>query len=289
MIELVRFRHPQPAHLLVAALRAEGIAARIREEQGETALYLEDAARFDDARALVAQFLQNPDDPRFAGAAWQASAPAAARRRGRSASDAQAVQPPLFSGAWLASMGPVTRLVLGLTLVVFVMQQFMGPQVYRYLMFPPALEGLASQPWRLITPMLLHFGVLHLAFNLLWWMELGRIIERFQSSAQLVWVTLATAAVSALAQFLSTGPAFGGLSGVVYGLLGYLWIYGKVNPDAGYGLRREIVLFMLAWLVICYVGLAGIVANEAHLFGLLTGCALGAITGWYRRKRFYKQ
>ncbi|MBA3981770.1 MAG: rhomboid family intramembrane serine protease, partial [Alcanivorax sp.] len=164
----------------------------------------------------------------------------------------------------------------------------MGPTVYRYLMFPDSLAMLAQAPWRAVTPMLLHFGLLHLAFNLLWWMELGRIIERFQSGPQLVGVTLVTAVVSAVAQFLASGPAFGGLSGVVYGLLGYLWIYGKVNPRAGYGLRREIVLFMLAWLVICYVGLAGIVANEAHLFGLLSGCALGAATGWYRREKYYR-
>ncbi|WP_111657174.1 rhomboid family intramembrane serine protease [Isoalcanivorax indicus] len=286
MIELARFRHAQPAHLLVAALRGDGIAARVRDEQGEVVLYLQDAARFDEARALVELFLRNPADPRFAGAAWQASAPAQARQDGdRGDLD----QPPLFSGAWLSSMGPVTRAVLGVTLVVFLAQQFMGPTVYRYLMFPESLGMLALEPWRAVTPMLLHFGLLHLAFNLLWWMELGRIIERFQSGPQLVGVTLVTAVVSAMAQFLASGPAFGGLSGVVYGLLGYLWIYGKVNPQAGYGLRREIVLFMLAWLVICYVGLAGIVANEAHLFGLLSGCALGAATGWYRREKYYRR
>lgn len=286
MIELARFRHAQPAHMLVAALRGEGIAALVRDEQGEVVLYLQDAARFDEARGLVELFQRNPLDPRFAGAAWQASAPAQPRSSGGISDGPD--QPPLFSGAWLSSMGPVTRVVLGLTLLVFLAQQFMGPTVYRYLMFPDSLAMLAQAPWRAVTPMLLHFGLLHLAFNLLWWMELGRIIERFQSGPQLVGVTLVTAVVSAVAQFLASGPAFGGLSGVVYGLLGYLWIYGKVNPSAGYGLRREIVLFMLAWLVICYVGLAGIVANEAHLFGLLSGCALGAATGWYRREKYYR-
>ena len=295
MIELARFHHAQPAHLLATALRGQGILSVVRSEGAEpgteTVLYLQDPDRYDEARALVALFLRNPQDPRFAAAAWQASAPAAqqpADGTSGSAPDSArsggaAGQPALFSSGWLARMGPVTRSVLGGVLLVYLLQQFVGESIYRYLMFPATLEGLASQPWRLFTPMLLHLSLLHLAFNLLWWAELGGIIERFQSGKQLLFVTLVTAGASALAQFLSSGPAFAGLSGVVYGLLGYLWLYGKVNPAAGYGLRREIVIFMVGWLVFCYVALSSYVANEAHLFGLLSGCALGAATGYYRR------
>lgn len=281
MIELARFPHAQPARMFAQALRGQGIGSVLREEGEQAVLYLEDAARFQEARTLLDAFVQNPNDPRFRSAAWLASEPAAPRA-GSSA------MPPLFSGRWLASLGPVTRLVLIITVLVYVSPMLFGAGIYRALMFPDSLAGLASQPWRLFTPMLLHFGLLHIAFNLLWWTDLGRTIENFQSSGQLLWVTLVTAGISALAQFLASGPAFGGLSGVVYGLLGYLWLYGRVNPQAGYALRREIVLFMLAWLVICYVGLAGIVANEAHLAGLISGCVLGAATGYYRRQRYYR-
>ena len=131
--------------------------------------------------------------------------------------------------------------------------------------------------------MLLRLSILHIIFNLLWWADLGRLIERHQSSAQLLLVTLVTAGISNVAQFLHSGPLFGGLSGVVYGLLGYLWIYGRLNPGAGYALRREIVLFMLAWMVICFVGLSSVVANAAHLAGLVSGCLLGGIFGLMAR------
>lgn len=283
MIELARFPHAQPARMFAEVLKAQGIASVLREEGGQTVMHLEDPARFDEARLLLDAFVRNPNDPRFSDAAWQASE-LAPRREGE-----QGGQPPLFSGRWLAGMGPVTKLVLIVTLLVYVSPMLFGSGIYRALMFPPTLDGLMSQPWRLFTPMLLHFGLLHIAFNLLWWLDLGRTIERYQSSLQLVWVTLVTSGVSSLAQFLASGPAFGGLSGVVYGLLGYLWLYGRVNPRAGYALRREIVIFMLVWLVICYVGLAGIVANEAHLAGLISGCVLGALTGYYRRRRFYDE
>lgn len=295
MIELARFRDAQPAHMLATALRGQNILTVVRADAGETVLYLQEPERYDEARALVELFLRNPRDPRFAAAAWQASAPAARQPAdadggvtGSSITGA-AGQPAMFSSGWLARMGPVTRAVLGAVLLVYLLQQFMGESIYRTLMFPASLEGLVSQPWRLFTPMLLHLGLMHLAFNLLWWAELGGIIERFQSGKQLLFVTLVTAGVSALAQFISSGPAFAGLSGVVYGLLGYLWLYGKVNPEAGYGLRREIVIFMVGWLVFCYVALTSYVANEAHLFGLLSGCALGAATGYYRRQTVYRR
>ena len=111
------------------------------------------------------------------------------------------------------------------------------------------------------------------------------MIERHQSSAQLLLVTLVTAAVSNVAQFLYSGPMFGGLSGVVYGLLGYLWIFGRLNPGAGFALRRQIVVFMLAWMAICFVGLSDVVANAAHLAGLVSGCLLGGIFGMVRRSQ----
>ena len=182
-------------------------------------------------------------------------------------------------------MGWVTRIVLVLCVAIFLTPYLFGYGVYRALLFPASMEGLTSQPWRLITPMLLHFSLLHIIFNLLWWADLGRLIERHQSSAQLLLVTLVTAAVSNVAQFLYSGPMFGGLSGVVYGLLGYLWIFGRLNPGAGFALRRQIVVFMLAWMAICFVGLSDVVANAAHLAGLVSGCLLGGIFGMVRRSQ----
>ncbi|MDF2490129.1 MAG: rhomboid family protein, partial [Pseudomonas sp.] len=47
-----------------------------------------------------------------------------------------------------------------------------------YLYFTPLAQSLADgQWWRLVSPMLVHFGVLHLAMNGLWYWELGRRIE----------------------------------------------------------------------------------------------------------------
>ncbi|MDX1805366.1 MAG: rhomboid family intramembrane serine protease [Alcanivorax sp.] len=278
MHELARFRDPRPARLMVQVLTARGIAAEVEEQGGEAVLWLHHTDQLDEARRLLDEFIANPLAPRFQQDAWQSSEPVALGEG----------QPPLVTGQWWASLGPVVRLVFIASVLVFASQWLWGDKLYQALFFPPQLADLASQPWRLFTPMLLHFNWLHIIFNLLWWVELGRIIERFQSSWQLLLITLVTAAISNISQFFFTGPDFGGLSGVVYALLGYLWLYGKVNPAAGYQLRKEIVVLMLVWLVVCMTGLVGPVANAAHAAGLLSGCALGAATGWWRRSRHYR-
>lgn len=278
MLELARFRDPQPARLLVHALTQEGIAVRLAAEQGEHALYLQAPEQFQQARTLLEEFLAAPDAPRFRALAWQHSEPVAMRS-----------ETPLFTGRWWRSLPPLTRLVFVACVAVFVSPWLVGSQVYLALAFPPELSGLAQQPWRLLTPALLHLGALHIIFNLMWWLDLGRTIERFQSGQRLLLVTVVSAALSNTAQFLMTGPGFGGLSGVVYALLGYLWVFGRVCPQAGYGLRREVVIMMLVWLLVCMTGLVGNIANTAHVVGLLSGCAMGGLAGLWQRKHLSRQ
>ncbi len=278
MLELARFGQPQPAQVLSQVMAADGIAVRVAAEQHDHVLYLLAPEQYQQARALLDEFIATPNAPRFQQQAWQHSEPVAISG-----------QRPLLTGRWWRSIPPLTRLVFVACAAIFLSPFLVGPQVYDALSFPSALSQLPAQPWRLITPALLHLGVLHIIFNLLWWLELGRIIERFQSGQRLLLVTLVSAALSNVAQFLDTGPLFGGLSGVVYALLGYLWIFGRVCPQAGYGLRREVVMMMLAWLVICMTGLVGNIANTAHVVGLLSGCAMGAMAGLWQRKNLYRQ
>lgn len=273
MIELARFRQEQPARLMERTLTEQSIAAAVQHEGDAVVLYVLQAEQFQAAKMLLDGFLANPLAPRFQSSAWAVSEPVALGDG----------QPPLLTGNWWHSRGPLVKLVFVASIAIFLSPYLLGSRVYEALMFPAELSVLGEQPWRLLTPALLHWGPLHIIFNLLWWLDLGRVIERYQSGRQLLLISVLTAAASNLAQFFASGPAFGGLSGVVYGLLGYLWLYGKVNPTAGYGPRREVVLFMLAWLVVCMTGLVGNVANAAHVVGLLSGCVLGALTGLLRR------
>src|SRR5207253_1391288 len=83
-----------------------------------------------------------------------------------------------------------------------------------------------GQIWRLFTPMFIHFSPLHILFNMLWLRDLGSMIEGRQSSLHLLILVLVIAGCSNVAQCYvnMSGPIFGGMSGVVYGLLGYVWM-----------------------------------------------------------------
>ena len=152
--------------------------------------------------------------------------------------------------------------------------------------FHPFLpEVLAGQLWRLFTPIFLHFGIFHIVFNTMWTWELGRIIELIQGRGLLLILCLVSGAVANVAQYLVSGPVFGGMSGVVYALFGYLWIQGLTNVRFGIRLNPAIVYLMLGWFVVCWTGilekLFGLgVANTAHTAGLVSGILISFLVTW---------
>ncbi|HWI58437.1 MAG TPA: rhomboid family intramembrane serine protease [Bacillota bacterium] len=68
------------------------------------------------------------------------------------------------------------------------------------------------------------------------------------------------------------------MSGVVYGLLGYIWMRSKFDAGSGLFLHSSTVTMMLIWLVACYTGLLGPIANTAHTVGLLLGMGWGYLS-----------
>ncbi len=143
--------------------------------------------------------------------------------------------------------------------------------------------------WRVITPIFLHFGWLHITFNSLWLWELGGLVEQRLGGGSLLVLVLLCGGGSNLAQAWYSGPSlFGGMSGVVYALLGFCWVYNALLPEGRLWVPRPIIAFMLIWLVFCMVApteLLGIgsIANAAHLGGLLLGCLLAGLLALRRR------
>ena len=142
-----------------------------------------------------------------------------------------------------------------------------------------------GQYWRLLTPAFLHFGWLHIVFNSLWLWELGTRVERVMGSLNMAGLFCVIALVSNTCQYVFGGPGlFGGMSGVVYGLLGFSWVAPLLQPRWPIQPAPAIMLFMIGWLVVCLVGVVevlgfGAIANAAHLGGLVCGAALGAAFG----------
>ncbi|MFZ6674881.1 rhomboid family intramembrane serine protease [Undibacterium sp. Xuan67W] len=144
----------------------------------------------------------------------------------------------------------------------------------------PASHGLDNimhgEVWRLITPIFIHFGVMHLVFNMMAMWDLGKLIESRRSTAFYLLFIVVLGIGSNLVQFLLTqSPFFGGMSGVLYGLFGYIWMQGRTNPRFGIILTQQTIVMMLGWFVLCWVGVLGSIANWAHTGGLLIGVAWG--------------
>ena len=261
-------------------LASIGVANQVFDQEGGFAIVLDQEADLPLARQELDGFLSAPEDPRYWQASWQSG---------------RVQREPVYgtTGAgmsrWWQRAGPVTRAVTLLCLMTFVALNMAPEAVFSLLRYPDVSGGgdLSGEWWRLLTPAILHFSFMHIAFNLLWWWELGGLIERGQSGRRLLVITLVIMLVSNAAQGLQYGNSFGGLSGVIYGLLGYLWLYPLLNPAAGFRVRREILWFMLGWLALGYTGLLdvlfGPVSNVGHLSGLLAGMALGVAVGVVNR------
>ena len=174
----------------------------------------------------------------------------------------------------------LTAILIALSVGVAVLSKFGSDfQFLHFLFISEYRQGLSEisegQLWRLFTPIIIHFGIIHIAFNMIWLYQLGSAIEQRQSIKRMAVLVIIISLLSNLAQFYWSGPSFGGMSGVVYGLLAYIWVQGKFNPRAGIGLEQNIAIMMLVWFVICWMGLVGNIANMAHTIGLICGAILG--------------
>jgi membrane associated rhomboid family serine protease len=129
--------------------------------------------------------------------------------------------------------------------------------------------------WRLLTPIFIHFGALHLIFNMMWTRDLGSVIERREGTRAFLILVAVLGVCSNLGQLFVSGPHFGGMSGVVYGLLGYVWMKSRFDPASGYVLHNQTVILMIGWFFACVAGLVGNVANTAHGVGLVLGMIWG--------------
>lgn len=263
-----------------------------REDDGTWAVWVHDDDQLTEAGGWLAEFLQDPANPRFQSAPMTAKFQKVRQKREEIFSRSKQID---VRTQWHLNQIGWGRLTLFLIIVSVGMSlisqlgrdtsilqpffiskyQLAGPYVQWRSDLPEVMNG---QVWRLITPIFIHFGFIHLLFNMMWLKDLGTMIERHQSSWILGFLVVVIAALSNLAQYFFSGPMFGGMSGVVYGLLGYIWIRGKFDPGSGLYLHRTIVIWMMIWFVVCLTGVIGNVANAAHAAGLVTGIVWGFVS-----------
>jgi GlpG protein len=276
------------------------IDTKVEQEPDGWAIWVRDEDQLSRARQEWEEFTRNPSDPRYTTAPRAADDLRQRRRQEEAAYHRRQdrfnrrMSGPIASQRWtvalivvcvlvsiLSNGGNDPRIVQALSIAPY---HFFGGGI-----LTPGLEPiLQGQIWRLVTPIFIHTRILHLLFDMYMLYYLGGPIEKRRGSIRYLSLVLALAVISNLVQYFFGNPVknggelkwlhlpmFGGMSGVVYGLFGYMWMKARFQPELGLFIQPSTVIFLVAWFFLCMTGWVGSIANGAHAGGLIAGMVLG--------------
>ena len=191
--------------------------------------------------------------------------------------------PPLSGILHFPATGGIALFAVATSIAVF-----MGRDISQLDMTIMAFRG---EPWRLLTSTLPHGGVFHLLFNVYWLWVFGSYVEKEFGTVTMLGMFVIFGAGSSAAEYALLEGGIG-LSGVGYGLFGFLWQLSKHSPRYRDAMDKQTAYLFIGWFFLCIVLTATDVwhiANVAHGYGLLLGAFWGrAVSGrdWPRRLAF---
>jgi len=259
------------------------------EPDGRWAVWVFSEDQLEASHKALAEYVENPGDPKFRRASAKAGAIREREEKEKSEFAKRVLTRETLWGS--IGLGPLTVAVMGacigLVLVagfpptdsVYLADEPYYKHLYMSLLKPSAgflPEVRRGEYWRLITPIFIHMNFLHLLFNMLCLKDFGSMIEARRGSLKLLLMVVVFGVGSNLAQGWMAGPVFGGMSGVLYGLFGYIWMCGHFDPASGLRLSPTNIVAMVAWFFLCLFGFIGAIANWAHGAGLVMGMIWGA-------------
>src|SRR5436190_14636433 len=227
-------------------LYVQGIENQLEQDSKDGwGIWISDEDKITRASDLLTTFRQNPADPKYAK-----EGKSAAELRAQEQKDQDSYRKKLrdrrhlFKPLTPYSFGPLTFGMIAVSVFVALLSNLGGNEdAIRGLFITDFSSGYwnttlpeirQGEIWRLITPIFIHFGFPHIIFNMLCLRDFGSMIEARQSSLHLLFLTLVIAIGSNVGEvYIGHEPNFGGMSGVLYGLFGYIWIRGKFDPGSG--------------------------------------------------------
>ncbi|WMQ74187.1 MAG: Rhomboid protease GlpG [Sodalis sp.] len=264
MIRVAALSKARLALVFIDYMKTQGVDMELRQQGRYTELWLAQDEKLEQVEGALEAFLLEPQHPRYQIASWRTGS---LHYRGVTGSGLLTDLPALHQQA-----GPLTLGVTALCVLVFVLMTLLGDDWVMATMAYPAGPAQYAQIWRCVSHAFLHFSLLHLMFNVAWWWYLAGLMERYRGVASLLILFLLSAIVSGVVQSHFSGSFFGGLSGVVYALIGYVWWHGEKNPGEPLSMPRGVIVFALLCLITGHFNILGIaIANAAHVAGLVTG------------------
>jgi len=297
------------AQRLTDFLLTKGIKSQYEPVEGAWAIWVYDEDQVSRGREFVAEFQSNPDRSDF----LEAEAAARKLRNAAIANERRARKNVIdVRSQWTnpSPNRPVTMFLIAVCVLVAFLSRFgddpgddkliqklvfssydqRGTSITWWPVLGPRSDIRNGEVWRVITPIFIHFGVMHLFMNMMALHSLGGLIEMVRGSWRLAFLVLFLAVVSNPLQYWWDGsPSFGGISGVVFGLFGYVWMKSRFQPELGMRIDPGSITMVLFFMVLCMTGLVGPVANAAHLAGMIGGVLVGiapvAWRAWFNRPR----
>ena len=257
-------------------LKNNGIECQLITTSVGVEVQVNDDSDVESIKALFDEFIQQPFHPKFTQASWEVGDTKQQFNYGSASK-------PLLK-QFVAESGPLSLIVFSVCLIVFgLMYLGFGQQIYNALSFYGATsQDNSGQVWRLITPIFIHFSLSHILSNLLWWWYFGGKVEQRIGKTPLLTLLIAGGILANLVQYWLSGPNFGGLSGVVYALLAYVWVISQKRPDYGIFMPPALIVISVAWIILGFSGMLPLpIGNGAHLAGFI----VGLIQGWVDCRR----
>ena len=295
------------AESFVAYLLTQGISTHVEPiaaAQDQWDVWVRDEDKSAQAKSIFEQFMLSPNDPKYADAIRQAKSILQEQRQKELERRKNIQTPSMPSSRNLFGRGmpPLTLTLIVLCCAIGILSGFQNPGpdnwfgriALKQLKFvdlslylktgDPAASLKLGELWRIFTPAFLHGDAIHLLLNMLSLASLGKLAERLEGTGRYAIIVAIVAMASHLLQGLMPldffgSPNFVGISGVVFGLLGYLGMKTTLRPDIGFRLAPQAYVMTGLILVLGFAGNATgfALANMAHLGGLVAGIALGYV------------
>lgn len=252
-------------------LNSQKIMSKVkRKVSGHYAVYVTSSLDCQKAKQLLLEFGNSPYDKVFNQSSW---------KMGRTVSEEKEIRSGLHI-PFTFDLSSITTIVELICIAVYFASLFDERTVISALALSK-LDGMASgifPYYKLLTPAFVHFSIMHIAFNLVMWEALARPIETVLKKKKLFTLFIALALISNVCQYslLDGMGYFGGLSGVVYGVIGYSALVSRRDDMAGRLIMPSGLLTVSVIFILIGFFLSGI-ANFCHLSGLILGVALGYI------------
>lgn len=164
----------------------------------------------------------------------------------------------------------ITYTLIAVNVAVFLLQIFAPESQARLELWPPAVAG--GDYYRLVTSAFVHYGILHILFNMYALYVLGPPLERHLGRPRFgaLYALSAMGGSVVVYLFSPTNVSTAGASGAIFGLFGATLVGAKqLNLD-----MRWLVTLIVLNMAITFT-FPG-VSWQGHLGGLVTGVAVGA-------------